>query len=554
MQNILQRFSFDYDLETLKGDIFGGLTATVVGLPVALAFGVASGLGAIAGIYGAIAVGFFAAVFGGTKSQISGPTGPMAVAMAAVVTLAGPDNLGEAFGIVVLAGIIQILLGVLKIGRFVAYTPYSVISGFMSGIGVIIIILQILPFIGAEGVSGGPVGAIRAIPDAIQDINFGALAIAAATLAVGILWPEKLHRYFPSTLAALVTGTLLGVLWLTSAPVIGEVPSGLPSLHIPQISGEFLVKAVQPALIIALLGSIDSLLTSLIADSMTRTRHNPNKELVGQGIGNTIAGFIGGLPGSGATLGTVVNLRAGGQTPISGIIYAAILLALALGIGRYVENIPHAVLAGILIKVGWDIIDWRFITRIHRVQREHLIVMVITMGLTVFLDLVTAVAIGLIAAGMATARQFERLELDSVVSVPILDQVFFTGYKAAQSIDMFSARVGVIALSGSFTVSSSGRLITAISEDIREHEIMILDFTDTVFIDDSAALVVEQMIDVAITENTECILAGLGGVPETALRALNAIDKVPEEHIVDDLESAKVVALEMLGLETEREA
>ena len=553
MQNILQRFSFDYDLETLKGDIFGGLTATVVGLPVALAFGVASGLGAIAGIYGAIAVGFFAAVFGGTRSQISGPTGPMAVAMAAVVTLAGPDNLGEAFGIVVLAGIIQILLGVLKIGRFVAYTPYSVISGFMSGIGVIIIILQILPLIGAEGVSGGPVGAIRAIPDAIQDINFGALAIAAATLAVGILWPEKLHRYFPSTLAALVTGTLLGVLWLTSAPVIGEVPSGLPSLHIPQISGEFLVKAVQPALIIALLGSIDSLLTSLIADSMTRTRHNANKELVGQGIGNTIAGFIGGLPGSGATLGTVVNLRAGGQTPISGIIYAAILLALALGIGGYVENIPHAVLAGILIKVGWDIIDWRFITRIHRVQREHLIVMVITMGLTVFLDLVTAVAIGLIAAGMATARQFERLELDSVVSVPILDQVFFTGYKAAQSIDMFSARVGVIALSGSFTVSSSGRLITAISEDIREHEIMILDFTDTVFIDDSAALVVEQMIDVAITENTECILAGLGGVPETALRALNAIDKVPEEHIVDDLESAKVVALEMLGLETERE-
>ncbi|MXZ03431.1 MAG: SulP family inorganic anion transporter [Chloroflexi bacterium] len=553
MEQVVKRFSFNYDLETLKGDIFGGLTATVVGLPVALAFGVASGLGAIAGIYGAIAVGFFASVFGGTKSQISGPTGPMTVAMATVVTLAGPDNLGEAFGIVVLAGIIQILLGVLKIGRFVAYTPYSVISGFMSGIGVIIIILQILPFVGAEGVSGGPVGAIRAIPDAIPNVHFGALTIAAATLAVGILWPEKLHRYFPSTLAALVTGSLLGVLWLTSAPVIGEVPSGLPSLHIPQISGDFLVKAVQPALIIALLGSIDSLLTSLIADSMTRTRHNANKELVGQGIGNTIAGFIGGLPGSGATLGTVVNLRGGGRTPISGVIYASILLALVLGIGRYVENIPHAVLAGILLKVGWDIIDWRFITRIHRVQREHLIVMVITMFLTVFLDLVTAVAIGLIAAGMATARQLERLELDSVVSVPILDQVFFTGYKAARSFDMLSARVGVIALRGSFTVSSSSRLITTISEDIREHEVVILDFTDTVFIDDSAALVVEQMIDVAIAEDTHCILAGLGGVPETTLRALNAIDKVSEEHLVDDLESAKVVALEMLGFETERE-
>ena len=553
LQKVISPFRFTYDLETLKGDVFGGLTATVVGLPVALAFGVASGLGAVAGIYGAIAVGFFAAVFGGTKSQISGPTGPMAVAMAAVVTLAGPDNLVEAFSIVVLAGVIQILLGVLKIGRFVAYTPYSVISGFMSGIGVIIIILQILPFIGQPGVSGGPVGAIQAIPDAIPNVDLGAIIIAAATLAVGVLWPQKLHKYFPSTLAALVTGTLLGVLWLVDAPVIGEVPTGLPSLQLPTFSGDFLVKAIQPALILALLGSIDSLLTSLIADSMTRTRHNPNQELVGQGIGNTIAGFIGGLPGAGATLGTVVNLRAGGRTPVSGAIRAGILLALVLGLGQYVGNIPLAALAGILLKVGWDIIDWRFITRIHRVQREHLIVMVITMFLTVFLDLVTAVAIGLIAAGMATARQLERLELDSIVSVPILDQIFFTGYRAARNMDTFDASVGLVSLRGSFTVSSSSSLITTIGEDIREHEVVILDFSDTVYIDDSAALVVEQMIDVATTEETQCILVGLGGVPETALRALNAIDQVPEKNIVDTLDDAKVVALQMLGQDTARE-
>ena len=347
----------------------------------------------------------------------------------------------------------------------------------------------------------------------------------------------------------MIAGTLLGVLWLTDAPVIGNVPSGLPSITIPQIESDFIVKAIQPAIIIALLGSIDSLLTSLIADSMTRTRHNPNRELIGQGIGNTVAGFIGGLPGAGATLGTVVNLRAGGTTQISGVIRAAILLALVLGVGRYVQNIPLAALAGILIKVGWDIIDWRFITRIHRVQREHLIVMVITMTLTVFLDLVTAVAIGLIAAGMATAKQLERLELDSIISVPILDRVFFQGFKAARSMGVFAARVGLVSLRGSFTVSSSGRLITTISEDIREHEVVILDFADTVYIDDSAALVVEQMIDVALTLDTHCILVGLGGVPETALRALNAIDAVPEEHIVDKLEDAKVVALEMLGLD-----
>ena len=554
MQKIAQRLTFDYDLQAFKGDIFGGLTAAVVGLPVALAFGVASGLGAVAGIYGAVAVGFFAAVFGGTKSQISGPTGPMAVAMAAVVTLAGPDNIGEAFAIVILAGIIQILLGVLKIGRFVAYTPYSVISGFMSGIGVIIIILQILPFIGIVATHGGPLNTLQELPNAVHEAHIGALIIAIITLAVVVLWPQKLHRFFPATLAALIAGTLFGILLFHDAPVIGDVPTGLPSIQLPQLSSDFFLKAIQPAIIIALLGSIDSLLTSLIADSMTRTRHNPNKELVGQGIGNAIAGLIGGLPGAGATLGTVVNLRAGGRTPVSGVIRAAILLALVLGLGQYVENIPNAALAGILVKVGWDIIDWRFITRIHRVQREHLIVMVITMGLTVFLDLVTAVAIGLIAAGMATARQLERLELDSVISVPILDQVFFTGFKAAKSMDMFSARVGVIALRGSFTVSSSSRLVTTISEDIREHEVVILDFTDTVYIDDSAALVVEQMIDIAITENSKCILAGLGGIPETALRALNAIHKVPEEHIVDDLESAKIVALEMLGFETEREA
>ena len=560
MERILKSFRFEYNLDALRGDLFGGVTAAVVGLPVALAFGVASGLGAIAGIYGAVAVGFFAAIFGGTKSQISGPTGPMAVAMAAIVTLAGPDNLGEAFTIVILAGIIQILLGVLRIGRFVAYTPYSVISGFMSGIGVIIIILQILPFIGQAGVSGGPLGAIQAWPEGFTNFGISAFIVAVATLLVGVFWPQRFSRYLPSTLAALLTGTLIAVLGtqfaiplINGAPVIGDVPSGLPNIIVPVISTDLLVKAIQPALIIALLGSIDSLLTSLIADSMTRTRHNPNKELVGQGIGNSIAGLIGGLPGAGATLGTVVNLRAGGRTPISGVIRAAILLALVLGVGQYVENIPHAALAGILIKVGWDIIDWRFITRIHRVQREHLIVMVITMGLTVFLDLVTAVAIGLIAAGMATARQLERLELDSVVSVPILDQVFFTGFKAAESMDAFSARIGVIALRGSFTVSSSSRLITTISEDIREHEIVILDFTDTVYIDDSAALVVEQMIDVAHSEDSKCILTGLGGVPETALRALNAIEQVPEEHIVDDMDSAKIVALEMLGLETERE-
>ena len=380
----------------------------------------------------------------------------------------------------------------------------------------------------------------------INDVNFHALAIAAVALGVGILWPEQLKKFLPASLAALIAGTLMGVLWLTNAPVIGEVPTGLPSLMRPDYSRDILASAVQPALIIALLGSIDSLLTSLVADSMTRTRHNPNRELVGQGIGNTIAGFIGGLPGAGATLGTVVNIRAGGRTQVSGVIRAAILLALVLGLGRYVEAIPHAALAGILVKVGWDIIDWRFITRVHRVQREHLLVMVITMGLTVFLDLVTAVAIGLIAAMMASARQFERLELDSVISVPLLDRTFLVSKEEADEVDAYSARVGMVSLRGSFTVASANKLITTISLDIRDHEVVILDFTDTVYMDDSAALVVEQMIDVAMAEDTGCIVMGLEGMSETTLKALNVLKDVPEDQFVKTLDEAREVAKRML--------
>ena len=536
----------NYDVKALRGDLFGGVTAAVVGLPVALAFGVASGLGAVAGLYGAIAVGFFAAVFGGTKSQISGPTGPMAVAMAVVVATHA-DNLAAAFTIVIMAGLFQILLGVLRIGRFVAYTPYSVISGFMSGVGIIIILLQTLPFLGSSIADGGPLGAIQAWPDAISGINLSAFAIALVTLGVGIFWPNKFKKYLPPALAALVAGTALGVLWLTNTPTIGEVPTGLPNVRLPDLSTGALASAVQPALIIALLGSIDSLLTSLVADSMTRTRHDPNRELAGQGIGNMIAGFIGGLPGAGATMGTVVNIRAGGRTPLSGALRAIILLALILGLGRYVEAIPLAALAGILIKVGWDIIDWRFITRIHRVQREHLLVMVVTLALTVFLDLVTAVAIGLIAAAMASARQFERLEMDTVVSVPLLDATFLGTDAQAQEWDAFSARVGLVALRGNFTVASASKLISTISTDVREHEVVILDFSDTLYMDDSAALVIEQLIEGALADDTGCIVMGLVGRPAITLTALNVLSKVPEDQIVNTLDEARVIAMQMLS-------
>ena len=535
-----------YDLDTLRGDLFGGLTSAVVALPVSLAFGVASGLGAAAGLYGAIAVGFFASVFGGTRSQISGPTAPMAVAMAVIIT-SHSSNLAEALTVVMMGGLLQVLLGVLRFGRFVAYTPHVVVSGFMSGIGVIVMLIQTLPFLGAPTALGGPLGALHALPNALENINVNAFAIALATLIVGVLWPRRWTRFMPGPLMALIVGTLLGVLALRDVPVIGPVPIGLPQLQLALPSAGFLVSAIQPALILALLGSVDSLLTSLVADSLTGTRHNADRELVGQGIGNMVAGLIGGVPGAGATMGTVINIRAGGRTQVSGALRALVVLALLFGLGRYVEPIPHAVLAGILMKVGWDIVDWRMLARLHRMRREHLFVMLLTLGLTVFVDLVTAVAIGLIAAGMAHARQLERLELDSVVSVPLLDLAFLSESTRIGS-DPFSARVGLVALRGSFTVASSHKLVGVISADIKDHDVVIFDFSAATYIDDSAAMLIHQLIEVATQEHTEVVVASLSGSVAETLGALGVLQEVPADRLVETRDEARTAAYRILGV------
>ena len=534
-----------YDLQTFRGDLFGGLTSTVVALPVALALGVASGMGAVAGLHGAIAVGFFAAVFGGTRSQISGPTAPMTVAMTVILTTHA-SNLTEALTVVVLGGLLQMLLGLARVGRYVVYTPYVVVSGFMSGIGIIVILIQLLPLLGSPPTPGGALGAVRALPEALVALNWQALAVGLITLAAGVLWPRRLGRYLPGPLLALIVGTLLGVLWLGGAPVLGDVPAGLPGLKIGIPPAGFLVQALQPALILALLGSVDSLLTSLVADSLTGTRHNPNRELVGQGIGNMVSGVLGGLPGAGATMGTVVNIRAGGSTRLSGAMRAIFLLLLAVGLGPVVEPVPHAVLAAIMMKVGWDIIDWPLVVRILRIRPEHLFVMLLTLGLTVFVDLVTAVAVGLIAAGMSHARRLERLELDSVVSVPLLDHAFFDEDQVP-SADKYSARVGLVALKGTLTVASSSKLYSVIGGDIKDHEVVIFDFSEAVHLDDSAAMVVRRLVEVAAAEGTEVVVTGLGGSIARTLSTLDILRGIPENRLTGSLDEARSVAHRLLN-------
>ena len=533
-------------LHNLHGDLFGGVTVTVVMLPIGLAYGAASGLGPITGLYSAIAAGFFAAVFGGTPARVAAPTAPMTVAMSIIVTQHA-TSLAEAFTIVMLAGLMQVLMGLLGVGRLVVYTPYSVVAGFTSGIGVIIMLMQTLPLVGLPAVPGGAVGALRAWPQVLGRINTDALCVAAVTLAIGIFWPRHLRKHVPAPLAALIIGTLACVLLFRDAPVIGEVPTGRPDLHLPVLSGGFLVRALEPAFMLAMVGSLSSLLLSLLADSLTRTRHQPSRELIGQGIGNIAAALVGGLPAAGSNQATTANIRSGGRTPVSGVLVAAGLLAIILGLEKFVEPIPHAALAGILVKVGWDIIDWRLLGRARRVERHHLLVMVVTLGLTVFVDLLTAVAIGLIAAGLAGARQLERRELGNVLSVPLLDRSFLPESASPQEdADPYSARVGMVALRGAFSVASARQLTWVISADIRDHEVVVFDFSDTTAIDDSAALVIEQLIGLAADENKPSIVMGLSGPAADTLHGLDALAGVPGNHFVGSLDKARQLAKRLL--------
>jgi sulfate permease, SulP family len=406
---------FKFDFSNLRGDLFGGVTAGVVALPLALAFGVQSGMGAIAGLYGAIAVGLFASFFGGTPSQVSGPTGPMTVVSSLVVLTAieSTGSLENGFGTIItifaLAGFFLIMFGIFKLGTYIKYIPYPVVSGFMSGIGVIIIILQVFPFMG-QASPKSIIEVFKQLPAGLQNINFEAILVAGATIAIIYIFP-KISKAIPSSLVALLAVTMIAHLTELDVPLIGEIPNGIPELQISQfsLSGLSMTLIIELALTLALLGAIDSLLTSVIADNVTKTKHDSNRELIGQGIGNMVAGAIGGLPGAGATMRTLVNINAGGKARISGIVHSLLLLFILLGAGVYAAQIPLSVLAGILITVGIGIIDYKGFQHIPHVPRADAVVMILVLFLTVFVDLIQAVAAGMILASVLFMKQMSDL-------------------------------------------------------------------------------------------------------------------------------------------------
>jgi len=510
------RAAYTFDLKHLRGDIYGGLTAGVVAIPLALAFGVASGLGPMAGMYGAILVGFFAAWLGGTPTNVSGPTGPMVVVLAGLFASLSGD-VGLILTAVVLAGVFQIIFGLIKLGDFIGLVPYPVVSGFMSGIGVIIIILQLDATLGHMA-PAGTISALQYLPTALTDINMSALAVAMVTLIVVYGWPTTWGKYFPAALAALTAGTLVS-LFLSGIPVLGEIPSGLPSFHMPIFEQSAMMLVIEAAFILAVLGAIDSLLTSLVADNMTRTRHDSNQELIGQGIGNTVAGLFGGIAGAGATMRTVVNIRSGGHTKISGMIHSVVLAAVVLGLGPIAAHIPHAALAGVLIKVGLDIIDFSYLRNAHRGPRWDLALMALVLGLTVLVDLITAVGAGVVLAALAYVKQVAKAQLDDLQSRPLTA----TTEEERDLVEALKDRVTVFEFGGPLSFGAAADVGHHVRERYRDgmHAI-ILDFGRVPFIDVSAVRAVETIACDAERAGKKIFITGMNDEIAKTMKGLGA--------------------------------
>ena len=588
-----------------KGDFFGGITAGIVALPLALAFGVTSGLGPDAGLYGAIFIGVFAAIFGGTPTQISGPTAPMtAVSLLVVSTIVAANDgdiskaLPTILGVFLLAGLIQIALGFAGVGKYIRYIPYPVVSGFMTAIGVIIIITQLLPILGynpkedgayvasfkaqaeevllekilkeeagegylvledfsetqrrAAKVSQEDVlneskilakdqaksvwGTIKVLPNALKKTNPLELGIALVTILI-IFGFKKITTAIPSTLVALllVSGIAMGL----ELPYrsISAIPEGFPMQHL-ELFTDFKIGAIAPylftALSLALLGAIDSLLTSVVADNMTKTKHAPNKELIGQGIGNSIAAIFGGIPGAGATIRTVVNIKAGGKTKLSGVIAGILLLVILMLLGPVASKIPAAVLAGILMTVGINVMDYKGLKAIPYIPISEVGIMLLVMLLSVFWDLVSAVGIGLVLASLIFMKK-----MGDVTS----KQSHIKALKSNEDAILEVEKEGAEVLENVFVKHLNGPVffgatneLQALSRQLNEHAThLIIRMEKVPYIDQSGLYTLE---DILLNLKQKGIGVSITGIQQQPLYLLKRIKIVPdliaEKHLFND--------------------
>jgi SulP family sulfate permease len=605
LKNIL-----DLDFSNFRGDLFGGITAGIVALPLALAFGVSSGLGPSAGLYGAIFVSFFAALFGGTNTQISGPTAPMTAVSMVVIAgiIAGLDgDINKALPVILtvflLAGLMQIGLGAIGLGKYIKYIPYPVVSGFMTAIGVIILVTQILPSLGyypkedvefvnqykplaeeiilenilkeeaGEGIlvledfketikraelvteaqvlkesqtlagreTSGVIGAIKVMPRALRNINWLEMILALGTIFI-IFGFKRITKVVPSTLVALLVMSGVAIGFELNYRPIEEIPGGLP---IPNfgIFSNFNLSNITPyffaASTLALLGAIDSLLTSVVADNMTKTKHKPNKELIGQGIGNSIAAVFGGIPGAGATIRTVVNINAGGKTRLSGMTAGVILLIILLALGPAASQIPAAVLAGILITVGIDVMDYKGLKAIPYMPRLEVAIMLIVLVLSALWNLVFAVGIGLIIAALIFMKKIGDLTAErSDVKSLLKEKVSMDEFEFSESLKKVV-----------FVKHIKGPLFFGSTSDFQQLATQIPDTTSTLiirmervtYIDQSGLYAMEDVLVDLVKNGKRVLLVDVLKQPLYMLERIDIIpDLIPKDQIFDNFNDCLV--------------
>jgi SulP family sulfate permease len=596
-----------FDFKYFKGDLFGGLTAGLVALPLALAFGVSSGLGPSAGLYGAIFVSFFAALFGGTNTQISGPTAPMTAVSMVVVAgiIASFDGdvskaLPAILTVFLLAGLIQVALGVVGLGKYIKYIPYPVVSGFMTAIGVIILITQIMPALGyypkedvayvntfkpqaeeiilnnilkdevGDGIlvledfketlsraksigqddilkeaktiaakeSSGIVGAVKVLPNALNNINWLELLLALGTIII-IYGFKYITKAVPSTLIALLVMSGIAIGFKLNYRPIEQIPNGLPT-PIVEIFSNFKLNNITPyiftAITLALLGAIDSLLTSVVADNMTKTKHKPNKELIGQGIGNSVAAFFGGIPGAGATIRTVVNINSGGKTRLSGMIAGVLLLFILLALGSVASQIPAAVLAGILITVGIGVMDYKGLKAIPKMPVPEVTIMLVVLVLSSVWNLVYAVGIGLVIAslifmkkiGDLTAKRSDVKSLKAEKSWP--DESNFP--------EELKEKVFIKHIKGPLFFGSTSNFQELAKQIPDSAEIIIIRMGRMQYIDQSGLYVIEDILVDLVAQGKKVLLVNVTDQPKYLLERIDIIpDLIPENQIFKDFKS-----------------
>lgn len=535
---------FKLNFKTLEHDFFGGLTAGVVALPLALAFGVQSGLGAEAGLYGAIILGLIAAILGGTDTQVSGPTGPITVLTASIIAAFSAKYgsisaaLPSIFFVFLLAGVFQLVLGLLKLGKYIRYIPYPVISGFMTGIGLIIILLQVMPAIGYA--SPGKIYMVFSLFfEKLMIINEGALFLTVATICLIYITP-KFTKHVPGSIVALVVMTLISYLFKLDVPLIGNIPKGLPTLNLTPfgiISIDLLKEAFMPAVAIAALGSLDSLLTSIIADNKTKTTHNSNRELVGQGIGNFITALFGGLPGAGATMRTVVNINNGGKTKASGVIHSLTLVAVLLGFSKLAQAIPLSVLSGILITVGVSIIDYKGLKHLRCVPRGDAFIVVVVIVMTIFVGLTQAVLIGFALASIMFMKVVSEVTEGKSTVVSADNIASISTWSDERNIpESLHKKIYIKHLDGPlfFGFTSHFRVL---AKSIPNIEIVIFRLRHVPFMDQSGLYAVEEAYEYLMSKDIKVYLTGLNQQPRELLHESKIIPEIiPESQVFEEFD------------------